>query len=342
MAWLLSIAYTLLYVVPLYLEPSTRPSSRTRPDQPAQVRSRIILTTTITSTLVTSTFVLFRYRLGLTTSLSFRLLGFGSDLQPIFASAALTTLFYLGPLFERLVVERDYPRWRRASIHDLRNYVFAPLSEELLFRACLIPLALLTHPSQSLGGRALSVNHFLPIVLSETAFGSLVFSTPLYFAVAHVHRLIETKICWPNENMRELLLVTFIQFCYTSFFGFYTTFLFLRLGSLPACVLAHMLCNWMGLPRLWGMVGDAQFDGASSTGDSAESCVGQEAERANVKRVDSSNGLSWRTAGLTIVYYVLLIAGMTGFWHFVGRLTVSDQGLARRSEEGLLQIPKSS
>lgn len=311
-----------------------------RPDQPSLIRSRIQITTATSLLLITSTFILLRAHLGLGTSCTLRLLGLSADPRAALAALVLTALFFLGPLFERLLVERGYPgKTRRApSVLDLRNYVFAPLSEELLFRACLVPVALLTWPSEPLGGDGLRQDdRVLPVVLSEAAFSSLVFTTPLYFAVAHVHRLIESKICWPEESITDLLFVTFIQFGYTSLFGFYTTFLFLRLGSLPACILAHVLCNWISLPRLWGRVGTENhwgihFSTAPSSSQSTKLETGQAWAHSAVNRIRSS----WKGIGLTLAYYLLLFAGMAGFWRFVGILTVSEQGLARRSENGPL------
>lgn len=64
----------------------------------------------------------------------------------------------------------DFNYWKN-SVTDilwLRNHVVAPLSEEFVFRACMMPL----------------------ILQSFNAVAS-VFITPLFFGVAHIHHIIE-------------------------------------------------------------------------------------------------------------------------------------------------------
>lgn len=41
-----------------------------------------------------------------------------------------------------------------------------------------------------------------------------------------------------------------LQFVYTTVFGWYATFLFQRTGMVWAPLAAHILCNFMGFPRL--------------------------------------------------------------------------------------------
>lgn len=45
-------------------------------------------------------------------------------------------------------------------------------------------------------------------------------------------------------------LIAALQFAYTTVFGWYATFLFQRTGTVWAPLVAHILCNFMGLPRL--------------------------------------------------------------------------------------------
>ncbi len=40
-----------------------------------------------------------------------------------------------------------------------------------------------------------------------------------------------------------------VQLGYTSMFGAYVSFLFLRYGHLATTIVAHIICNFMGLPN---------------------------------------------------------------------------------------------
>jgi len=58
---------------------------------------------------------------------------------------------------------------------------------------------------------------------------------------------VSTIVLLPAKSVNILHIV--IQFAYTSIFGFYCCYLFLRSGSLLPPVAAHMFCNVMGLPQ---------------------------------------------------------------------------------------------
>ncbi|KAJ7357452.1 CAAX prenyl protease [Desmophyllum pertusum] len=101
--------------------------------------------------------------------------------------------------------------WKYLGIH-LENILIAilfpliltaaPLTEEFVYRACLVPMLV---PS---------FGNVLPI-----------FICPLFFGVV-------------------------FQFGYTTVFGGYTAFLFLRTGHLIGPVLCHSFCNFMGFPPI--------------------------------------------------------------------------------------------
>ncbi|XP_002062005.3 CAAX prenyl protease 2 [Drosophila willistoni] len=145
---------------------------------------------------------------------------------------ALTTLLFLGPIYVniqnesiRSYLDLDYWRGSFNSIIWLRNLVMAPLSEEFVFRACMMPLIL-----QSCS----------PLVA--------VFITPLFFGVAHLHHIAERLSL--GVKLSTALLIGLFQFSYTTLFGFYSAFLFARTGHLIAPFLVHAFCNHMGLPDL--------------------------------------------------------------------------------------------
>ncbi|ALC43140.1 Sras [Drosophila busckii] len=150
--------------------------------------------------------------------------------QAIVIPYLLTALLYLGPIFVNLQNESfssyfalDYWRGSVTSIIWIRNHVMAPLSEEFVFRACMMPLIL---------------QSFSPM--------TAVFITPLFFGVAHLHHISERLAL--GVELSTALLIGLFQFTYTTLFGFYSAYLFARTGHCIAPLLVHAFCNHMGLP----------------------------------------------------------------------------------------------
>lgn len=138
----------------------------------------------------------------------------------------LVAVLYTGPIVQTLS-SGDTPfenlKSERMDIM-VRNYIVAPFAEEFVFRACMVPL-LLPH-----------LGELLTILIC-----------PLFFGLAHVHHLIEW---WRNgKNTLLMALITIlVQVAYTSIFGMFSAFLFIRTGHLASPVLSHSLCNMLGLP----------------------------------------------------------------------------------------------
>ncbi len=145
----------------------------------------------------------------------------------------LTMVLFLGPLAMMLsseatlyLVARPY-YWRR-SLSDLiwwRNHVVAPFTEEFTFRACM-----------------------LPILLGRFSPRTAMVVSPLFFGVAHVHHMAERLR--KGQDLTTAALISLFQMSYTTVFGIYSAFLFLRTGHLMAPVIAHGFCNFMGFPDL--------------------------------------------------------------------------------------------
>jgi len=220
----------------------------------------------------------------------------------------LTCVLFLGPLFEAGIVERgwrDWIRFKRArpvlgSWTGYRNIIAGPITEEILFRSCSVPLFVLAHAS----------------------LNTVLFGTPIIFGLAHVHHFYEFRITHPTVPLTSALGRSFFQFAYTTVFGAYATFLYLRTGSLLAVVIAHAFCNWMGLPRVWGRLQGAPEtlivpDDRESTKRN-EDIVALDSPMEKVKIL----GLGW-----TVAYYVLLVAGALGWYHSIWRLTDSQNAL---------------
>lgn len=150
----------------------------------------------------------------------------------------------------------------------------------------------------------------------------LIFLTPLYFGIAHIHHFYEFTLTHPYTPLVPSLLLSLFQFAYTSIFGFYAAFLFLRTGSLPAVILAHSFCNWMGLPRFWGRLDPPTAIGPPDVNRKEDSenllHVGNESLEVAGGRLN---------IGWTIVYYLLLIAGAVLFYRNLWPLTESSHAL---------------
>ncbi|XP_071502583.1 CAAX prenyl protease 2-like [Diadema antillarum] len=108
----------------------------------------------------------------------------------------------------------------------LRNYLIAPFTEEFVFRACMLPL-------------------LVPCLGCPTA----VIVCPLFFGVAHIHHIIE-RLRFGMEPLSAIILTAFFQSCYTTVFGAYSAFLFVRTGHLAGPFICHSFCNYMGFPEI--------------------------------------------------------------------------------------------
>ena len=170
-----------------------------------------------------------------------------------------------------------------------------PITEEVIFRSAIVPLHLLARVSP----------------------GHIVFIAPLYFGVAHVHHFYEFRISHPDTSIIAAILRSLFQFAYTTMFGWYATFVYLRTGSLLAVILAHSFCNWCGLPRLWGRV-------VGGISVSPPFTKGKEDVDAHLAETSQGQlGIGW-----TITYYTLLFAGAIGFYSALWPLTQSPYALA--------------
>ncbi|XP_007461982.1 PREDICTED: CAAX prenyl protease 2 isoform X1 [Lipotes vexillifer] len=224
------------YVGSLYVWKSELPR-----DHPAVIKRRF------TSVLVVSSLsplcvLLWRELTGIQPGTSLLTL-MGFRLEGIFPAALLplllTMILFLGPLMQlsmdcpcdladRLKVVLAPRSWSRCltDMRWLRNQVIAPLTEELVFRACM-----------------------LPMLAPCTGLGPAVFTCPLFFGVAHFHHIFE-QLRFRQSSVGSIFLSAAFQFSYTAVFGAYTAFLFIRTGHLIGPVLCHSFCNYMGFPAV--------------------------------------------------------------------------------------------
>lgn len=113
------------------------------------------------------------------------------------------------------------------------------------------------------------------------------------------------------------VLRSLFQFTYTSLFGFFATFVYLRTGNVFTCMLAHTFCNWMGLPRFYGRVG---VEAGVPIGPPD---VGKKDDKQKSVPAYRGMGSMW-----TVAYYVVLIAGAAGFYWLLFPLTESSHALS--------------
>lgn len=146
----------------------------------------------------------------------------------------------------------------------------------------------------------------------------IVFLTPLYFGIAHVHHFYEFRLTHPDTPVVAALFRSIFQFGYTTLFGWFAAFVYLRTGSLPAVILIHSFCNWCGLPRFWGRVEADMPIGPP------QMRAKDDADVSTVHVADGQLGVSW-----TAAYYVILVAGAVGFYYMLWPLTESSSALAQ-------------
>ncbi|KAI9718943.1 MAG: hypothetical protein M1812_003828 [Candelaria pacifica] len=326
--YLTDILYTLIYVVPFYLSSTTRPSPQLSRDAPSVIRARIRAVTLSCVACTTLTLYIIASRGKATPLESLRLLGWWPiNIIEIIKPTLLTTILFAGPLFEKGIAEGGWRDWIRGKrVTEVlggwigwRNFIAVrrdlflnltvpllikilqgPITEETVFRSCLIPLHLLAKVSPT----------------------HIVFYTPLYFGIAHIHHFYEYTLTHPHTPLLPALARSLFQFVYTSIFGFYAAFIYLRTGSLLAVIISHSFCNWCGLPRLWGRI---NVEAGVPLGPPTERKDDGEGRsvKERVQVADGKLGIGW-----TVAYYVFLVGGAMGFWWGLWGLTDSSRELA--------------
>ena len=134
----------------------------------------------------------------------------------------------------------------------LRNYVLAPLTEEIVFRGCMVPVLLLAFSKASSSEEDTTSDTSSTLSSSTVVRRQVSLIAPLFFGVAHLHHAWTRLAQKDGGNGRRatIVLSTVVQFLYTTVFGAYVSYAYLRTGSLLAVILGHAYANWRGLPDL--------------------------------------------------------------------------------------------
>lgn len=111
---------------------------------------------------------------------------------------------------------------------QLRNLLFAPIAEEVMFRSILLP----------------------PLLCSGYSSTRSSWTAPLFFGVAHFHHYYTKRKENVGRTTNQLLLSLVFQWMYTTLFGAYASHVFVRTGSLWGVCALHSFCNLMGLPEV--------------------------------------------------------------------------------------------
>ena len=172
----------------------------------------------------------------------------------------------------------------------------------MLFRSVTLPVYLLTPAS--------------------TSPRTLLLAVPLIFGVAHIHHFYEFTLTHPHTPLLPAVIRTLFQFSFTTVFGWYANYLYLRTGSIYAVILCHTFCNWLGLPRVWGKLEAGEVIGPA--GREKGRSPDHSGKRDRVQVADANIAIGW-----TIAYYVILVAGAVGFWKSLKILTSSEGALVK-------------
>ena len=175
--------------------------------------------------------------------------GVGTAAGAVLALAQVGSL-YLGPFMHGALLEarrgRGFGHATRARLRQVRtraadprlwrDCVVAPVSEELCFRGCLPQLL------QWDGA------------FGEASAGAL---APVLFGAAHLPHVLrfrrEEGLSWGAAFGRVAFM-----FAYTTAFGWYSAYLLRRTGGLAVPIMAHSLCNALGVPDFSYLTLDSQ------------------------------------------------------------------------------------
>ncbi|KAL1306587.1 hypothetical protein AAFC00_005271 [Neodothiora populina] len=317
----LTVLYTVFYIAPFYISPTLRSTSLSNRNNPAVIKARI-RAVGLTCLLCTAINVLVLVgSSGATAYDVLRMLGiYPIHLVDVAKCLLLVAVLFVGPLFEVGIAEsqwRYWYQWRyiKETIYDdwqgWRNILLGPASEELVFRSLAISLFQLAGSS--------------PIYIT--------FVSPLIFGLAHLHHLHEFIVSKQRPDATYLetastpsvlipgVVRSLVMFMYTSLFGFFEAFVYLRTGNVWSCFVAHAFCNCMGLPRFLGRVGKGL--GKATNAEAPVSAAMQDvANEIHPESEEHDLGIEW-----TVVYYVLLCVGAYAFKALLFPLTESDLAL---------------
>lgn len=228
--------FAILFVISLYLADIGLPR-----DHPLTIRRRMLAVGVVCAIIPLLLWLLSESEPGDQSLLAVMGVRWGL-LEPILAvlvSTVLVLVLYVGPIMAAIWSNEGgasllEPLENERRDVMLRNFVVAPLAEELVFRACMFPLLL-------------------------PKLGSVwtAFVCPLFFGLAHLHHAVE-HVRRGDITPSQALLTTLLQATYTSLFGMFSGILLIRTGYIISAIVAHALCNILGLPDIYSIADHRQ------------------------------------------------------------------------------------
>ncbi|GMM38247.1 CAAX prenyl protease [Saccharomycopsis crataegensis] len=150
----------------------------------------------------------------------------------------LIMVLLIGPIINEAFFETDFRGQRHSIVESviselktvmgLRNLVVAPITEEIIYRCVILSLL---------------------IPLNNVNADVLIFLTPLFFGVAHLHHGYELYKEGSIPVLQIIMVIGF-QLLYTTLFGALEAFLFLRTGNALGICFVHACCNYFGFPSI--------------------------------------------------------------------------------------------
>ncbi|AMD20307.1 HDL437Wp [Eremothecium sinecaudum] len=152
-------------------------------------------------------------------------------------AVGLTAILYGCDMVDSILYYFMMPYWDPVAdfrdeilnLHGFRNIVVGPATEELVYTS-------------------MNLQNYL-ILANSTPTTTLLLLLPLFFGFAHIPHGMEMYFS-RNYTIAEILNRCLFQILYTTVFGAFTNFIYLRTGNLYACILVHALCNYMSFPNL--------------------------------------------------------------------------------------------
>ncbi|KAG2733685.1 hypothetical protein G9P44_003210 [Scheffersomyces stipitis] len=145
-----------------------------------------------------------------------------TDIINIVYSFVLIIVLFVGPIFLYLVqpheLQDDFIN-NFTTIHGIRDHIFAPITEELIYRGVILAI-------------------------------TQAWYTPYLFGVAHIHHAYHLYK-YKGIQLSMVLFNSAFQFVYTSLFGILANHIYIKYNYNLWCpIVVHMMCNLMGFPSL--------------------------------------------------------------------------------------------
>lgn len=159
------------------------------------------------------------------------------DLKYSLESAKIILKLYQAVIFDYLYksklnynkILQDIKKMR-PTVMNFKNYVFSPITEEIIYRAFIL-------------------NLFLYRNFKKKKF--VILFSPILFGFAHIYHVLETKEY--DTNKITLILEILFKIFYTTIFGIFSNYLFFLHNNLFSCVIVHSMCNIIGFPKIYSL-----------------------------------------------------------------------------------------